>query len=95
MAELHVFEFAAVEWVIALSKEDAVRVWCEFTGVDEEVADDEEDDWEQLPDDKLFNMWVDPETGKPGEIGEGQLVTYPCSYWIEKMGRCYLGTTEG
>ena len=94
MLELHVWEFAGCEWVIAASKEDAVKVWCEFTGVDEEIAEDEEDDWEQLPDDQIFKMWCDPETGKPGEIGEGQLVERPCLYWIEKMGRCYLGTTE-
>lgn len=85
--ELHVYEYADCEWVIANDPEDAFVV----LGITE--RDGDFDPPKQLPDDKLFGIWCG-EDGKPADHQLGTFRKLPCSEWIALLGRGYLGTTE-
>jgi hypothetical protein len=83
------------EWVIAKSPADATEVCVETTGETRgahDLSDDER--WEALPPFGTTKMWCNAD-GKVCEQGEGTLTALTNREWIEKIGRGYLGGTEG
>jgi hypothetical protein len=63
---LHMFENGCPEWVIAFDVADAVKVYEVATGL-KPGDHDGEDDWAELPGDKVVKFWLDDN----GELSDG------------------------
>ena len=89
MSGLHVFSNGC-EWVVAADAGDVSAVLAEFYG-DADLAD--ADGWKRLDDEALIGIWCS-EDGKPGDVGEGEVIRVTSREWADRRGRGYLCTTE-
>ncbi len=92
--KLHVFEMTeGPDTVIAESIEDAWKVWSKTTGQskDEYQADYENDEFEQVPDDKMMKIFMDDE-GKISDSGNQAEMT--AAEWVKREGSGWLCSTE-
>jgi len=74
---MHVYRNEDVDWVVAVSEDDAMDVWCESNGEEREDYPDEK--WEQEPDDKVLTIQSD-------EGSEEKT----CAEWVRLNGRGFL-----
>ena len=97
-ATLHVFEFSDCDFVVAADVADAWAVLEEQHGDGYHDPDDIEGDarWRQLPDDEELGMWCYPD-GKIAEFDAdgSEVVTRTAGEWAKRLGRGFMGSTEG
>jgi hypothetical protein len=89
MSELRVFKNDVVDWVIATSREDAIKVVNEHYGFDCEIEGGA--DFIECPMDE--DLTIVFEDGVRGN-GENAEITKTMKEWIEGEGRCFLCSTE-
>jgi hypothetical protein len=91
--------FSEADYVIAEDVEDAWKVWCECTA---EKREDYECECipgcgcnpEELAPDQEISIWCDSK-GEPDEPGNGALLLkHTAAFWIAKMGRGFLCSSE-
>lgn len=87
---LHVFQ-GEYDWVIAKSKDDAMRVECETMGITPE--DYGENDFEQISDDKSLEICF-PDGLIELKTRHKTTLKISCGDWVKLMGRCLLCSTE-
>jgi len=76
------------DWVIALSKKDAILVWCETTGEKpEDYFDSDNKTLEEVSPEKELTILDDPYNLTSSQ-------TKKIEDWIKLMGRCFLCSTE-
>lgn len=71
------------DWVVAESKEDASKVWCETSGA-EFFDENWQGEWEMMDPASTISIIDD----------EGKKVTKTCQEWIAENGRGFLCSTE-
>jgi hypothetical protein len=81
---LHVYANEVVEWMVAESPDDAIKVWEETTGMN--YADEDGGTFEQEPDDKV--IWIG------FEENDEETERKTCREWANEKGRCYLCSSE-
>jgi hypothetical protein len=85
--------FDEAEWVIAESAVEAEKVYADYAGFGY-VNGAGAERWEQLVDDTVVKLYCDP-SGKPCEIGDGKVTALTAKEWVERLGKGYVGSTEG
>jgi len=94
---LHVFEFSDCDLVVAADIADAWAALFEQTGECRDNYDETDDDrWRQLPDDEELGMWCYAD-GKIAQFDAdgSEVVTRTAGEWAGRLGRGFMGSTEG
>lgn len=85
--------FNGNDWVIASNKKEALRLWCEAMGEKKEDYE-KEMEWEVLNESKILNIWCDAQGTPSGDNDNAYKISGSVSFWIEKLGKGYVGSLD-
>ncbi len=86
MSDIHVFTNGA-DYYAAQNLDEAEKMYKKFTG-----EDFYREEWEQKPDDEMFEVWIENEG--VAEHGTGHKEKASFRYWALQLGKGFLFSTE-